>query len=96
MPFKVNPLIEAVDPVKIYEYLLFGNFIIAPDYIELDKFGDLICRYKTSNEFFYIIQLILRGDYRKNDRHKNIEFLAENRWSIRQELINQELKRVLS
>ena len=56
MPFKINKLIEAVDPVKMYEYIAFGKKIISINYNELDKFSKYINTYNNYNEFKKILQ----------------------------------------
>ena len=42
MPFKVNEIIEAVDPVKLYEYINFSKNIISVRYKEIERFSEFV------------------------------------------------------
>ncbi|MCI8832495.1 MAG: glycosyltransferase family 1 protein [Lachnospiraceae bacterium] len=53
-PFKKGPLLDTIDPVKIYEYLLLNKPVIASDSKEMDKYKGLIYTYKSQEEFLQI------------------------------------------
>lgn len=55
MPFTVTPLIEGVDPVKLYEYIAWRRPVIAVRYPELDHFKDLIHTYAGLTEFLALL-----------------------------------------
>ncbi len=81
MPFKVNQLIESVDPVKIYEYIGFNKPIIATNYSEMDKFSNFCYLYKSSSDFAEISTKILNKELVYNiseDETKN--FILKNTW----------------
>ena len=42
IPFRVDPMTRAVDPVKIYEYFSLGKPVVARPLPELSRFGDLV------------------------------------------------------
>jgi teichuronic acid biosynthesis glycosyltransferase TuaH len=91
MPFVINPLILAVDPVKIYEYIAFNKFIIAPYYSELDKFNEFVFTYNSKEEFSKIINDILSKKLCPPDAEKALVFLNNNSWSFRARLVLKEL-----
>jgi len=66
MPFILDELIEAVDPVKIYEYLLVKKPVIAKRYRETEKFKDCIYLYSTHEEFFSILDNLKKDQKRYN------------------------------
>ena len=51
IPFLLNPLIEATDPIKVYEYLAAGLPVVAADLPELRRFGHLVARYSDAPDF---------------------------------------------
>ena len=53
-PFKKGPLLDTIDPVKIYEYLLVNKPVIAADSKEMAKYKGLIYTYETQEEFLQI------------------------------------------
>ena len=83
MPSKINALIEAVDPVKVYEYIALGKFVICPEYDEFVKFGDLINTYKNEDEFISYMKLAISQKSYEKDNRPNIKFALENTWTKR-------------
>lgn len=84
MPFILNDLILSVDPVKIYEYMLFSKPIISINYREMGKFKPFVHLYKDYDEALSVIQNV------KDKRHDNnftkeevINFLSKNTWGNR-------------
>ena len=51
MPFVLNEIIKAVDPVKVYEYINFNKNIILREYPEVRRFADFVFFYNDSSEF---------------------------------------------
>jgi glycosyltransferase involved in cell wall biosynthesis len=47
IPFLLNPLIEATDPIKAYEYLACGLPVVASAMPELERFGERILVYRA-------------------------------------------------
>ncbi len=56
IPFKLNELTEAVNPIKYYEYLASGLPVVAPPLRELKEMGGPLHSYKNSNEFSIVIR----------------------------------------
>ena len=51
IPFKVNPLTEAADPIKAYEMLAAGLPVVAVDLPELRRLGSMIAVATDAKEF---------------------------------------------
>ncbi|MDE2367975.1 MAG: hypothetical protein KGN16_03305 [Burkholderiales bacterium] len=50
MPFRVTPLVQTVDPVKLYEYTAFGRPALAPRYRESERFEPFVQLYRDGDE----------------------------------------------
>lgn len=71
MPFKVNEIIESVDPVKLYEYINFGKNIITVYYEEIERFRDFVYFYNDYSDFKQLLKII------KEKRRLNIIIVTE-------------------
>jgi len=87
MPFILNELIKAVDPVKIYEYILSNKPIMTIDYLEINKFKNYVSKYSNYNEYAENLKIFLTGNYDKVPFKEKILFLKDNTWEKRAELI---------
>lgn len=56
MPFYVNSLIESVNPVKLYEYILSGIPSMACGYSESEKFSDYVYLYYNEKIIWILFQ----------------------------------------
>jgi len=84
VPFQVIPLIQAVDPVKLYEYLALGKEVISVYYPEINRFGDFVHFYKTTSEFIQWVDDLAAGKLRvKNHPDVTRAFLERNTWHTR-------------
>ncbi|WP_427175166.1 glycosyltransferase family 4 protein [Arthrobacter sp. 92] len=83
LPFRVTDLIRAVDPVKVYEYVATGRPVVTCDYPQLQHFGNLINRYRSSSELIEIVDTLL--DSPSLSRMDVSEFISSNSWAIRAE-----------
>jgi len=84
IPFQVTPLIRAVDPVKLYEYLALGKEVISVQYPEINRFGDFVHFYKTTSEFIQLVDDLAAGKLRvKNRPEVTRAFLERNTWHTR-------------
>ena len=93
MPFKLNQLIRSVDPVKLYEYLIFKKPVISVFYSELIFFQKFIDFYKNEKDITFTIKKILKRKILKNDKLVN-EFLKDNTWIKRAKKFNEELRKI--
>lgn len=92
MPFVLTPLVEAVDPVKLYEYIALGRCIISVYYPELERFRDYVYFYHTKEEYVFLLRdLSERGFAPKYDRKMQTEFLAENTWEKRYQTLQEQI-----
>ena len=60
-PFKLNDLILAVNPVKIYEYLALEKRVLSVRYKETEKFSKYINLYSDQHEFIQELDNILNN-----------------------------------
>ena len=93
MPFKLNALIEAVDPVKLYEYIPSGKPIIATAYEETRRFSEYVYLYETCDEYVHAINDIVDGKHLKGGRSTR-EFAEQNTWQKRVDQIQTVLETI--
>lgn len=92
MPFVVNDIILAVDPVKLYEYISFGKCVISVWYPEIDRFSPYVYFYKNQEEYKDLLNELKNNGFRpRYDKKQQVEFLKDNSWDARYDTI----KRVL-
>ena len=94
MPFVVNELIKSVNPVKLYEYIYTGKPVIAPRYMESEKFSEFVFLYENKEVFMNCIKKA--GEFTINDKYieKCHSFLKNNTWSSRSNVITDFLENV--
>lgn len=84
MPFILNDIVEAVDPVKLYEYINFYKSIISVRYDEVLRFEKFVHFYSTYEEFRYVLQDVMgRLDIPKYSITDRENFLMESTWQSR-------------
>lgn len=84
MPFIVNEIVRAVDPVKLYEYIAFGKCIVSVYYEELEYFKQYVYFYTTQDEYDSLMEnLIQKGFPPKYNMRQQRRFLIENSWEER-------------
>jgi GT2 family glycosyltransferase/glycosyltransferase involved in cell wall biosynthesis len=87
IPFLVNDITEATNPVKFYEYLYGGKPVVAPALTELVPYADLSYLARGHDEFLAQLDRALAeppGDPRRAARRRVAE---ENDWAHRYEAI---------
>lgn len=87
MPFKINELILAVDPVKLYEYVNFNKNIITVYYKEIERFQEFVSFYSTEEEFLSAINHLKTNNTLKYSEQQRHSFLKENTWDERMKSI---------
>lgn len=94
IPFKVNELTHAVNPLKLHEYLAAGKPVVATELSELNKYREFI-RLSNSREDFeanILLALQERGEYFIAQR---VAFAKENSWSNRVDSMLEQISRRL-
>jgi len=93
MPFCLNAVVKAIDPVKLYEYIAFGRCIISIYYPEVERFEDFVYFYKNEEDYCMLLEeLKQKGFPPKYTEKQQREFLKENTWDKRYEQIRKALK----
>ena len=93
-PFKKSELLDTIDPVKIYEYLMFNKPILAIDSIEIRKYKDKVYSYKTIEELISYSKKDLKAPF-ITEKEKR-QFFENNTWIKRaeyaQNILNERIK----
>ena len=83
IPFILNDLTAATDPIKVYEYLASGKPVIATALPELTLCADMIHVAQHHDQFIAMVRdALLEGDS-EPIRQQRIEFARQNSWSDR-------------
>lgn len=83
LPFRVEPLTLATNPVKIYEYLSAGKPVVAVDLPEMAQFGELVQVASTREEYLAAVGACLDERADSPLRTARMEFAARQTWSHR-------------
>jgi GT2 family glycosyltransferase len=82
IPFKLNKITHAVDPVKFYEFLSGGKPIVSTPLEELQPFGSYVSFAETADGFKRAL-----ADHLENDTPENVQerqaFAMQNDWRQR-------------
>ena len=93
IPFKVNELTEATNPVKVYEYLSAGKPVVVTKLPELEEFSPFI--YIAENHDDFIDKLEIALNEKDDDlKKKRVYFAKENSWGQRFSKIEKAVKAV--
>lgn len=92
MPFVLNEITRAVDPVKLYEYINFNKEILSIYYDEIKRFDKFVHFYSDVDSFLQQVNIIRTSDKIKYTREEKEEFLNNNTWQKRVEIIKRILK----
>ena len=93
IPFRINDLTRAVNPIKLYEYLATGKPIVTTNLPEIHPFNDVVYISKNSEEFVRHIQTALEETGVLNGRRK--EIARKNGWENRVDVIEKEINTYL-
>lgn len=88
IPFRVSPLTDAVDPVKLYEYLSQGKPVVATRFREITPFGELLYLAEDEDDFVRQLDRALAEDD-ADLRAQRIEFARRNTWDERLDRIEE-------
>jgi GT2 family glycosyltransferase/glycosyltransferase involved in cell wall biosynthesis len=94
IPFKVNPITEATDPVKLYEYLSAGKPVVSVDLPELEPARAHIYVARDLGDFLAKLDAaVVEDDRTLQDQRR--AFVAEHTWAARYRTISDGLARVV-
>jgi len=96
IPFKFThpgKLIEAIHPVKVYEYLASGKPVVSTNISELIPFGYLCYLSSSKEEFLMNLDKAL-GEDRPDLVKRRIEFASKNTWQDRFDFLYSEVKKL--
>lgn len=86
IPFRMNSLTLATNPVKIYEYLSAGRPVVSSDLPEIRQFGDLVYRASTVEQF---VERVVDALGEADDAHvtplraRRMDFARKQTWQHR-------------
>lgn len=82
IPFELTPLIEATDPVKLYEYQAAGKPVVASRLLELEAHADRVSLVDTPEQFTAAVEAELASDSTER-RAERSSFARANTWTRR-------------
>lgn len=92
MPFIINEVTLAVDPIKLYEYISFGKCILSVYYDEIKRFENMVYFYYDTSDFVRKIGMLReKGFPTKFNEEKQGIFLEENSWESRGKIVRQRI-----
>ena len=93
MPFQNIPITQAMNPVKVYEYLAAGKVVVAPDLPEMRPFAErgLVSAYRNKDESFRLLEQAIATPPTANEIAARRSFAAQNTWTKRVEKLISKL-----
>ncbi len=83
IPFKINPIIQACDPVKFYEYSALGKPTITTPLPELERVYDIAFVAKNASDYSKAIEKALAEGQKETFRQALKDFARQNTWAHR-------------
>ena len=93
IPFKVNHVTEAVDPVKFYEYVSQGKPVVSVKMPELYRYRDLLYIAEDNGDFLNKLDAAL-GESSPALVQARIDLARGNTWEVRIELVEDAISRL--
>lgn len=91
IPFQVNELTRAVNPVKLYEYFATGKPVVTAALDEIKRYQDIVRIYETREELIEQVERALKEQDQALSRLR-VRVAGENTWRHRAE----EMRRALA
>jgi len=95
IPFRINELTRAVNPVKLYEYLAAGKPVVAADLDEIRQYQNLVSIYGTREELVEQVDRALGAQDPEIIRLR-VQVAEENTWGRRVEELGTALASYLA
>jgi len=83
LPFQVNKLTEAVDPVKLYEYLALDKPVISAYWPELERFASVSKHLRFYRDYSEFEENVLDLSHQKTMSKPNQGFIDQHHWEKR-------------
>ena len=82
VPFKINKITRATNPIKMYEYLALGKPVVTTDMDEIRRYADVVSIAKTHEEF---VQKVLEEAATNSPakEKKRVERIQAETWASR-------------
>jgi glycosyltransferase involved in cell wall biosynthesis len=97
VPFRRTPLVECVDPVKLYEYVAFGRDVVCLRWPEVERFAPFAHLYEGAEQLVTILGQLARCELRGGaTREERATFLRRNRWTDRVAQIEAAIDRAMA
>jgi GT2 family glycosyltransferase len=93
IPFQVNAITEATNPVKFYEYLWGEKPVVAPNLTELKPFADLCYLARDADDFVRQIERALGEGPEDPRRRRRRAAAVDNDWTARYRAIDTAVAR---
>jgi len=93
IPFSVNELTLAANPLKLLEYMASGTAVVSTKLPEVEKFSPLAAVAKDSNEFVRLIGAVLNNDT-EEQRNRRKAIAQEHSWEKITEQVCAVIERV--
>ena len=94
IPFKLNAITHATDPVKMYEYLSAGKPVVSVALSEIQPFGDYLYIARNREEFLAKLdEAVAEDDEELKARRR--EFAQSNTWQERYNAITNALSKTI-
>jgi teichuronic acid biosynthesis glycosyltransferase TuaH len=91
LPFRVDELTRAVDPVKLYEYVALGKPIASSHWPALDRFAGFVTFYRNAEHLVELVRT--RALDRPPDADRRAAFLAPQSWQARGAALHEAIVR---
>jgi len=95
IPFRLNALTRAANPVKFYEYLAAGKPVVSSCLPELEPFRDLVYLAPDRKAFVRLIGIAAR-EAKPELTAARIRFARQNDWSHRVAILDQGFRQLLA
>jgi glycosyltransferase involved in cell wall biosynthesis len=89
MPFLRTELVDAVDPVKMYEYISFQKNILCTEYPEARRFNEFAILYSDNEEYMEKLAMLIDDNHLRYKWTDAKAFLEVNTWQKRAEQISR-------
>ncbi|HXU39657.1 MAG TPA: glycosyltransferase [Blastocatellia bacterium] len=86
IPFKINPITEATDPVKLYEYLSAGKPVVSVALSEVEDYGEYLYIARDNDDFVAKLDAAVEEDNREMVSRRR-KFAEQHTWKQRYKTI---------